>query len=110
MASPSLYGDIVASLQAQVTFAAIPVALADTLLSVPETEYVYVSNGRDGVYHVWTIVDSPPEHVFDAIYNQEKLIAQRFTLLEFDFHVIAREGRELRSFITLSCQGWRKQG
>jgi hypothetical protein len=100
--------NVAASLQQELSFALIPHVVAKKLLSVPETEYVYVSNGNDGVRHVWTIVNSPPESVYDAIYEQEKELIEAFKTVEFDFHVIAREGRPLRSLITLSCQGWRQ--
>jgi hypothetical protein len=100
--------NVAAALQPELSFALIPHVVAKKLLLVPETECVYVSNGKDGVRQVWTIVDSPPEAVFDAIYDQEKELIQAFKTTEFDFHVIAREGRPLRSVITLSCQAWRQ--
>jgi hypothetical protein len=100
--------NVAGALQSELSLALIPHVVAKKLLSVPEAEYVYVSNGNDGVRHVWTIVDSPPEAVYDAIYDQEKELIQAFKTTEFDFHVIAREGRPLRSVITLSCQGWRQ--
>jgi hypothetical protein len=96
-----------ASMQTQVALALIPTCIADYLLEIPATECVYVQ-ANDGMVQVWTIVDAPEESVFDAIYAREKDLIDEFKPIRFDFHVIAREGRQLRSIISLSCQGWRK--
>jgi hypothetical protein len=96
-----------ASMQAQVASALIPAHIANRILAVPGTEYVYVKPG-DGVVQVWTVVDSPEESVFDAIYDREKALIDELRPLNFDFHVIAREGKSINSIITLSCQGWRR--
>lgn len=112
LASPSfVQGNpeyVVASLQAQIAFAVVPVVLADALLSAPCAEKVYVSDGRDGVYHVWTIVDSPPDEEYDAIYDREKALIRKFSPLQLDFRVVAREGRDLSTLVTLPYQVWSK--
>lgn len=89
--------------------AVIPSLVANTILGISDVEYVYVKVHPDGVFHVWTVVDDPQEEVYDAIYDQEQLLIARFQSIQFDFQVISRYGRELRSVISLSCQGWRKR-
>jgi hypothetical protein len=95
------------SMQAQVVSALIPAYIANQILAVPGTEYVYVKPG-DGIVQVWTVVDSPGEPVFDAIYDREKALIDELKPVKFDFHVIAREGKPISSIVTLSCQGWRQ--
>jgi hypothetical protein len=95
------------SMQAQVIAAVIPAYVAKQILAVKGTEYVYVK-ATDRVVRVWTVVDSPGEPVFDAIYDREKAIIDELNPIRFDFHVIAREGRPINSIVTLSCQGWRQ--
>ncbi len=73
-------------------------------MRVPQVESVYIDRADDMIM-VWTIINDDEEAVCDAIYNEEKRLIQDLQE-RFDFHVIARRGRELRSFISLSCRGW----
>jgi hypothetical protein len=91
----------------QIPFYATPeYRIAEALLQIPEVESVYIAPSAE-IVRVWTIIDGDDEQVYDTIYAKEQSLIQ--TLQErFDFHVIARRGRDLRSLITLNCQGWRR--
>ena len=79
--------------------------IAQRLLSVAAVESVYINRTRE-ITRVWTIIDRSTEETFDAIYEMERLVINELAPERFDFHVVAREGRELRSILTLSCPGW----
>ncbi len=90
---------------AQACLAATPeYRIAKRLLSLPQVESVYINRSTD-IIRVWTIIDDDDESVADAIYDQERLLIHELQE-QFDFHVIARQGRALRSLITLNCRGW----
>lgn len=81
--------------------------IASRLLRKPCVEYVFVEKSN-GIFHVWTIVDTAQESQYDEIYSEEAAIIRDLRPSEFDFRVITRRSRPLREVITLSCQGWRK--
>jgi hypothetical protein len=100
---------VVAIAQAQEQILSLlPGLIADMLLGVSGVEYAFVEIQAGGVFHVWTVVDNPQDEVYDAIYDREKLIIKQFHPIPFDFQVIARRGKDLRSVISLACRGWRK--
>jgi hypothetical protein len=95
---------------AQASFALaqpVPALLANRLLSTPEVESVYIKK-IDNAFHVWTIVDTADDAVLEVIFEGEKSLMERFPSMDFDFNVVERRGQNLRSVITLSCQGWTK--
>ena len=82
-------------------------AITGRLLAIPAVETVHVDQSAAPV-RVWTVVDNPPEDVFDAIYDCERSIINQFDHERFDFHVVSRKGRSTRSFISLACPAWTK--
>jgi len=85
----------------------IPALLAHKLLCIPDVETVYIKvNGR--AFHVWTIVDAPDDSILAKIFSAENVLIKEFPTSGFDFNVIERRGRHLRSIITLGCPGWTK--
>jgi hypothetical protein len=74
--------------------------IASQLLSVREVESVYIHRTKD-ITQVWTIVDAPAEEVYDAIYERERAVIRELAPDRFDFHVVSRRGRPLRSILTL---------
>jgi hypothetical protein len=85
-------------------FATPEIRIATRLLRIPQVESVFVDRSSE-IIRVWTVIDHDDEAVCDAIYSQEQYLIQDLQE-QFDFHVIARGGRELRSLITLNCGGW----
>ncbi len=79
--------------------------ITSRLLSEPAVETVYIDR-RSKVTRVWTIVDDPLEDVYDSIYEREASIVREFQGEHFDFSVMARKGRETRSFMSFRCPGW----
>jgi hypothetical protein len=69
---------------------------------VPQVERVFVSRedetGR--VLRVTVVVDSRDAEVRASIYKREQAVMDEMKNFEFDFHIIAREGRPLASLIT----------
>lgn len=85
----------------------ISTEIASALLAVPSVETVHVDRTA-GITRVWAIVDDPPEEVYDDIYSRERSLIRQFDQEFLDFSVIARRGRETRSFVSLPCPGWTK--
>jgi len=82
--------------------------IAKHILSVPEAESVFINRTKE-IIRVWTIVDDPGEEVFDAIYERERLVIREHGQERFDFHVVARKGRLLRSVLSLSYPSWTRR-
>jgi hypothetical protein len=105
------YGTLAAvssQLQEQIAVALAPVFMAKWLLAVPEVESVHVLRDHD-TFRVWTVIDSDEDPAYDAIYAKEKKIINEMKPFLFDFHVLARRGRQLESFITLdSVMTWHR--
>ena len=79
--------------------------IAGTILGVEGVEIVYVDRSSD-LTRVWTVIDVDDEAVCDLIYAKERELIHYYFSDRFDFHVVARQGRSLRSLITFSCDGW----
>jgi hypothetical protein len=79
--------------------------ITNNLFAVPSVEKVFVGKSKSMV-RVWTVVDDPPEEVFDAIYDREKSIIHQFNHERFDFTVVTRKGRDISSFMSMDCPGW----
>jgi hypothetical protein len=69
---------------------------------VPEVEHVFVSREDEAgkLLRITVVVDSRDPDVRAAIYKREQAIMDELENLDFDFHIIAREGRPLESLIT----------
>lgn len=78
--------------------------VATRLLKIPKVESVYIHRKSD-IFEVWTIIDQDDESVTDSIYEIERSLI-RDLKESFDFHVVARSGRPLRSLITINYRGW----
>jgi hypothetical protein len=76
-------------------------------LAIPLVETVFVSQQGDRI-QVWTVVDSPTEQEYDAIYAEEASIIRALENMNFDFHVVTRNLRPLSSIVTFSCRGWQR--
>jgi hypothetical protein len=72
------------------------------LTLVPEVEHVFVSQeDSDGkVLRVTVVIDMRNETTRAAIYKREQAVMDELKNLDFDFHIIAREGRPLEELIT----------
>jgi hypothetical protein len=72
------------------------------LTLVPEVENVFVSeeDNEGKVLRVTVVVDARDPDVRAAIYKREQAIMDELKNLDFDFHIIAREGRPLDVLIT----------
>jgi hypothetical protein len=82
--------------------------IARHLLSIKEVESLYIHTSQE-MTRVWTVVDDPPEQVFDAIYDRERVVIRELAPDRFDFHVVARKGRPLRSVLTLGYCMWMRR-
>src|ERR1700723_3871461 len=80
-------------------FVSAETRIARALLAVPQVESVYINRTKD-ITRVWTIIDAAEEQVFDAIYQREQTVISDLAPDRFDFHVVARQGRPLRTILT----------
>jgi hypothetical protein len=70
---------------------------------VPEIEQVYVDRDASGMeLHVVEVVDKRDAAVRARIYEREKEIMSAYPHLGFDFHVIARQGRDLADIMQVA--------
>lgn len=75
--------------------------IALELSLVPEVEYVYTAI-RDGVFYVWTVIDRFAQAAREGIYGRQIAVIDEFPMYEFDFYIIAREGRPVGDLISES--------
>jgi prevent-host-death family protein len=54
-----------------------------------------------GGYSIWTVADQLNEATRERLYNQEWELMQLYPDLNFDFHLLERQGRDLEEFVTL---------
>lgn len=82
--------------------------IAGNLLMVPQVESVVIRR-EDSITRVWTVVDADDDQVFDAVYDRERIIIRDLSPERFDFHVVARKGRPLRSVMTMGYRIWQRK-
>lgn len=72
------------------------------LTLISEVEHVFVNQEDDDgkVFRVTVIVDARDSKVRASIYQREQAIMDELKDFDFDFHIIAREGRPLEELIT----------
>jgi len=68
--------------------------------SVPEVEAVFAKNIDNRVMHVWAVVPTYDRRVYRSIYAREKKIIEQFGGVDFDFNVVASNGRQPRQLIS----------
>jgi hypothetical protein len=68
--------------------------------SVPEVEAVFASFRDNRILHVWAVVPTYDRRVYRSIYAREKRIIEQFEGMEFDFNVVASNGKDPRHLIS----------
>ncbi len=63
---------------------------------IPEVELVRVSKIADDYYGITTVINKLDRNVRESIYNIEYSIMNHFKDLNADFHVICRNGRDIK--------------
>jgi prevent-host-death family protein len=54
-----------------------------------------------GGYSIWTVADQLDEATREQLYGREWELMQLYPDLNFDFHLLERQGRDLEEFVTL---------
>jgi prevent-host-death family protein len=54
-----------------------------------------------GGYSIWTVADQLGEAARERLYDREWELMQLYPDLNFDFHLLERQGRDLEEFVTL---------
>jgi prevent-host-death family protein len=54
-----------------------------------------------GGYSIWTVADQLDEATREQLYGKEWELMQLYPDLNFDFHLLERQGRDLEEFVTL---------
>ena len=72
--------------------------IGHALSEVPEVEYV-LTNVEGKFFIVWTVIDKVDWRVMDSIYDIELAIMDKFPDMEFDFHLICRQGRDPKALL-----------
>jgi hypothetical protein len=67
---------------------------------VPEVECVYIEKSESDLsFSVLTIVNERSPELRSKIYAREKCLLQAYPEADFDFHILARMGRELGTVV-----------
>ena len=53
-------------------------------------------------YVVWTVADQPDERTRERIYWQEWALMEQYPGLDFDLHLLERQGRPLETLVTVT--------
>ncbi len=72
-----------------------------TISQLPKVEQVKVSK-IGNFYEVWTVINKLDRKVRQQIYNMEYSIMEKFRDIDFDFHVITRNNRNIKDLITFN--------
>jgi hypothetical protein len=68
--------------------------------SVPDVQAVFVSFKENRVLHVWSVVPIYDRCVYRSIYAHEKTIIDQFEGVDFDFNVVASNGKDPRHLMS----------
>lgn len=65
---------------------------------VREVEFVFSTKENDQI-NLWIIVNNPDRKVRDSLYDIEFDILKKFTNNNFDFHIMYREGKDIKEIL-----------
>ena len=68
--------------------------LVQQVSCIPEVEYIFLLE-EDTAFGIWTIIDVLDRDVRRRIYEKEAMLIDAFPGIPFDFHVVARENRNV---------------
>ena len=66
---------------------------------VPQVDHVFTALRDNGVFYAWIVTDEFRPEVRQAIYKREQAIIDEFDTFEFDFYIVARQGRRVEDLI-----------
>lgn len=69
---------------------------------VPQVETVFIHRKEDSAkdIRVLVVVNNRDVHVRNEIYKREQAIMDELPSADFDFHIVAREGRQLAQIVS----------
>lgn len=70
---------------------------------VPDVEYVFTAF-RNKVFYIWIVIDRFESQVRERIYDREKAVIDEFTMFEFDFYILSRQGRKVGDLVSESIE------
>ena len=89
----------------QISFSARPIFSVETCASielslVPEVEHIFIERESDGEFRIITVVDKRDAGVREKLYAREECLMEAYPGIKFDFHIVARMGRDLDDVMT----------
>ena len=76
-------------------------ALWERLVTIPAVEAV-MARRTGNRYMVWTVADRPDERTRELVYWQEWALMEQYPDLDFDFHLLERQGQPLETLVTVT--------
>ncbi len=73
--------------------------IREQLSKIDQVEQIYTAY-RNNVFYVWVVIDHFDSHSRESIYEEEKIIIEKFDAFDFDFYIVAREGQAAGELIS----------
>jgi len=77
--------------------------IANELSDLEQIEQIYFEK-HDNIIRIWTIINNPSRDLRRSIYEKESNIMRQFNRSLFDFNIITREGKSLKTIASFDSQ------